>query len=85
MKYLINSYDAEKDIANVTVKFKFKTVQQPDVVIRAHNVPVEDKALMDAWALGVVAAKKGELRKAANVKTIDPAIVTEQTVTEPAE
>lgn len=85
MKYLIDSYDADKDVAVVTLNFKFKTVNQAPVVVRAHNVPVDDKDAMDAWALGVVAAKKDELRKAGKVKTIAPAIVTEQTVTEPAE
>lgn len=85
MKYLINSYNADKDIAEVAINFKFKTVNQPEVVVKAHNVPVDDKDAMDAWALGFVAAKKQELRQAENPKTIAPAIVTEQTVTEPAE
>lgn len=85
MKYLINSYDAVKDVAEVAINFKFKTVNQPAVTVRAHNVPVDDKEAMDAWALGVVAAKKQELRRAENLKVIDPLIVTEQTVSEPAE
>lgn len=85
MKYLINSYDADKDVADVTVNFKFKTVNQPAVTVRAHNIPVDDKDAMDAWALGFVAAKKQELRRAETVKTIAPSIVTEQTVNEPAE
>lgn len=85
MKYLINSYDADKDVAVVTVNYKFKTVAQPALTLRAHNVPVDEKDAMDAWALGVVAAKKAELRKAENVKVVAPAIVAEQTVSEPAE
>lgn len=85
MKYLINSYDAQKDIATVTLTYKFKTVQQPPLVIRAHNVPIEKRLLMDSWALGVVAGKKQELRNAEAVKTVDPVIVTEQTVTDPVE
>lgn len=85
MKYTINSYDAVKDVAVVTLKFKFKTVQQPDLVVRAHNVPVDDKESMNAWALGVVAGKKNELRSAESAKTIDPRITTEQTVSDPAE
>lgn len=85
MKYTINSYDADKDVAVVTLNYKFKTVAQPALTLRAHNVPVDEKDMMDTWALGVVAAKKDELRRAANVKAIAPAIVTEQTVSEPAE
>lgn len=85
MKYLIDSYDASKDIAVVTLNFKYKTVNQPAVTVRAHNVPVDNKDNMDAWALGFVQAKKQELRQAENVKVIAPAIVTEQTVTESAE
>jgi len=85
MKYLINSYDVDKDVAVVTMNYKFKTVAQPALTIRAHNVPVNDKEMMDTWALGVVAAKKYELRRAEVVKAIAPALVTEQTVTEPAE
>ena len=85
MKYLINSYDAQKDIATVTLTYKFKTVQQPPLVIRAHHVPIEEKLLMDSWARGAVAGKKQELRNAEAVKTVDPVIVTEQTVTDPVE
>lgn len=85
MKYLIDSYDASKDIAVVTLNFKYKTVNQPAVTVRAHNVPVDNKDNMDAWALGFVQAKKQELRQAENVKVIAHAIVTEQTVTESAE
>lgn len=85
MKYLIDSYDASKDIAVVTLNFKYKTVNQPAVTVRAHNVPVDNKDNMGAWALGFVQAKKQELRQAENVKVIAPDIVTEQTVTESAE
>lgn len=85
MKYLIDSYDADKDVAVVTLNYKFKTVAQPALTLRAHNVPVDDKDAMDVWALGVVAAKKNELRRAENVKAIAPAIVSEQTVSEPAQ
>ena len=85
MKYTINTYDADKDIANVTLSYKYKTVQQPPLTVRAHNVPVDDKTSMDAWALGWVQAKKAELRNAETVKAIAPALVTEQTVTETAE
>lgn len=80
MKYLINSYDANKDVAVVTLNFKFKTVDQPDLIIRAHGVPVYDKDLMDAWALGVVVAKKKELREASDVKAIAQELSTQRTV-----
>lgn len=83
MKYLIDSYDAEKDVAVVKLNFKFKTVAQPELSLRAHNVPVDDKDAMDAWALGVVASKKNELRQ--EVKAIANNLKTEQTVTELAE
>lgn len=83
MKYLIESYDAEKDVAVVKLNFKFKTVAQPELSLRAHNVPVNDKEAMDAWALGFVVAKKNELRQ--EVKAIANNLKTEQTVTEPAE
>lgn len=85
MKYLINSYDADRDIAIVTLNFKYKTVQQDPVTVRAHNVPVESKDQMDAWALGVVADKKKELREALDAKAIAPELSTQQTVSESAE
>ena len=82
MKYLINSYDSDKDIATVTLNFKYKTVQQDPVIVRAHNVPVESKNKMDAWALGYVQALKKALRESDDRKAnvIDPLIVAEQTV-----
>lgn len=86
MKCTINSYDAVKDVAVVTLNFKFKTVQQPDLIIRAHGVPVYDKDFMDAWALGVVAGKKKELREALDsAKTVATELSTQQTVSEPVE
>ena len=85
MKYLINSYDPIKDVAVVTLNFKFKNVDQPDLTIRAHKVPVDSKTEMDAWALGVVAGKKKELREALDAKAIAPALSTQQTVSESAE
>lgn len=86
MKYKINTYDAVKDVANVTLKFKYKTVDQT-VDVRAHNVPVDDKELMDAWALGYVQGVKNEMKETdvRTTKTIATAIVNEQTVTEQAE
>lgn len=85
MKYLVNSYDPIKDVAVVTLNFKFKAVYQPDLIIRAHNVPVNSKAEMDAWALGVVAGKKKELREALDAKAIAPELSIQQTVSEPVE
>lgn len=83
MKYTINSYDADKDVAVVTLNYKFKTVAQPALTLRAHNVPVDEKDAMDAWVLGVVASKKNELRQ--EKKAIAKNLEVEQTVSEPAE
>lgn len=87
MKYVINTYDPQRDIANVTFTYKYKTVQQPPLTVNAHNVPVQSKPLMDAWSQGWIQAVKRSLREADNraLVVVDPVIVGEQTVTDPPE
>jgi hypothetical protein len=80
MKYTINTYDPVKDVADVTINYKYKTVAQTPLNVRAHNVPVDDKDLMDAWALGWAQAKKQELRQVERQKAIAANLTGEQTV-----
>lgn len=84
MKYIIESYDAEKDVAVVSFSFKFKGVDKSET-LRAHGVPVDSKEAMDVFALYFVEAKKNELRQ--DKKVIATALKTkaEQTVVEKAD